>query len=213
MISALECLKNNKYSGGFRQVSKEQAKVIELKWPLETGWKDTVSRIMLTEEQAEYFKKFDIDNRKENLLNRFYPVSIYKRTDVADWKITSVNFYQSREWRELRYVALRKHGSACQCCGRSPEKHGVVLHVDHIIPRSLDPTRALDGNNLQVLCEDCNLGKSNKDMQDWRPTQDTLKSTVIQLQARRTMLQGEAVKLTKAIRRMKREIKDNSKNI
>jgi X-X-X-Leu-X-X-Gly heptad repeat protein len=43
-----------------------------------------------------------------------------------------------------------------------------ALHVDHIKPRSLYPARALDPENLQVLCRDCNLGKSNKDATDWR---------------------------------------------
>ena len=77
------------------------------------------------------------------------------------------NFYESREWRELRYTALVKNNGKCECCG-SGKHNGKVLHVDHILPRSLFPDRELDGANLQVLCEDCNLGKSNKDVTDWR---------------------------------------------
>lgn len=74
-------------------------------------------------------------------------------------------FYESREWRELRYKALVKHGRTCQACG----SHKPPMHVDHIKPRSKFPSLALDINNLQVLCVDCNLGKSNKDETDWRP--------------------------------------------
>lgn len=76
-------------------------------------------------------------------------------------------FYQSPEWRKLRYEVLREQGGRCQLCGRSA-KDGVVLHIDHITPLSKDWSKRLDKNNLQVLCEDCNLGKSNTDSIDWR---------------------------------------------
>lgn len=82
--------------------------------------------------------------------------------------IPSEEFFTSREWRELRYKALEINGGACQCCGRSRKAHGVILHVDHIKPRSKYPELQLDISNLQVLCEDCNLGKSNKFCTDWR---------------------------------------------
>lgn len=80
---------------------------------------------------------------------------------------TDNTFYASDEWRALRYKALELNGGACQCCGRT-RKHGVVLHVDHIKPRSLYPELQLALDNLQILCEDCNLGKSNKFATDWR---------------------------------------------
>ena len=81
-------------------------------------------------------------------------------------KQSSKEFYKSDAWRDLRYRALKLHGRQCQCCGAKPPK--VVLHVDHIKPRSRFPELELDINNLQVLCEDCNLGKSNKDCIDYR---------------------------------------------
>ena len=77
-------------------------------------------------------------------------------------------FYDSREWRAVRYQALKKHGGRCQCCGASAAE-GATLHVDHIKPRSLWPSLELALHNLQVLCRDCNLGKSNVDSTDWRP--------------------------------------------
>jgi len=77
-------------------------------------------------------------------------------------------FYETREWREVRYRVLQKFAGHCQCCGRGAAQ-GVILHVDHIKPRSKFPELALTLENLQVLCEDCNLGKSNKDDTDWRP--------------------------------------------
>lgn len=79
----------------------------------------------------------------------------------------SNEFLESYAWRRVRMEALKKHGAVCQCCGAS-RKTGAVVHVDHIKPRKLYPHLALDINNLQVLCHECNHGKGNWDMTDWR---------------------------------------------
>jgi len=85
-----------------------------------------------------------------------------------DFKKRPANeFYRSRKWRELRYKALLRCGRACMCCGAQP-KDGIILHVDHVKPRSKYPQLELDINNLQILCEDCNLGKSNIFEDDFR---------------------------------------------
>lgn len=76
-------------------------------------------------------------------------------------------FYDSDEWRELRYRALKLHGGSCQCCGNRASP-GKPLHVDHIKPRSKFPELELQLSNLQVLCKDCNLGKMAWDETDWR---------------------------------------------
>ncbi len=65
----------------------------------------------------------------------------------------------------LRYQVLKAASGKCVLCGASAET--AVLHVDHIVPRSKGGTNDLD--NLQCLCEQCNLGKSNKDTTDFRP--------------------------------------------
>lgn len=77
-------------------------------------------------------------------------------------------FFTSREWQELRYKALKEHGAACQCCGAT-RADGKKMHVDHIKPRSKFPELQWLLSNLQVLCEDCNLGKGAWDQTDWRP--------------------------------------------
>jgi len=77
------------------------------------------------------------------------------------------HFYQSRQWRQLRYKALKRDGARCVLCGRT-RAHGVTIHVDHIEPRSKRPDLELVLSNLQVMCEDCNRGKSNLDNTDWR---------------------------------------------
>lgn len=76
------------------------------------------------------------------------------------------DFYASDAWRKLRYQALEHLGNRCVCCGATPE-HGVRLHVDHIKPRSRYPQLALALSNLQILCEDCNLGKGNRSERQW----------------------------------------------
>ena len=72
-------------------------------------------------------------------------------------------FYESQQWRVLRYKALKLHGAKCQLCGAKG-----TLHVDHIKPRSKYPELELRLDNLQVLCEQCNLGKGAWDESDWR---------------------------------------------
>lgn len=77
-------------------------------------------------------------------------------------------FYERDEWRRLRYQVLRKCGFKCLSCGRS-RTGGAELHVDHIKPISIYPELALLEANLQVLCKECNLGKSNLYLDDLRP--------------------------------------------
>jgi 5-methylcytosine-specific restriction endonuclease McrA len=80
---------------------------------------------------------------------------------------TSDDFLSTFEWKATRMMALKKYGPVCQCCGASPNT-GAVMNVDHINPRKLFPQLALDVSNLQILCGDCNKGKGNWDMTDWR---------------------------------------------
>ena len=60
----------------------------------------------------------------------------------------------------IRVKVLSRDNFRCVFCGKSPATDaGVKLHVDHIVPFSRGGTNSLD--NLQSLCEQCNLGKSN----------------------------------------------------
>lgn len=76
-------------------------------------------------------------------------------------------FLQSYQWRKARMQALIEHGARCQCCGASPAT-GAVMNVDHIKPRKTHPELALELSNLQVLCSECNHGKGNWSVRDWR---------------------------------------------
>jgi 5-methylcytosine-specific restriction endonuclease McrA len=72
--------------------------------------------------------------------------------------------YQSWEWKKLRFEVLKHYGPKCMLCG---SEHHIV--VDHIKPVRAHPELALDFDNLQVLCNDCNMGKSYDDETDFRP--------------------------------------------
>lgn len=76
------------------------------------------------------------------------------------------DFYQSQAWRMLRFEAFIKYGRRCMCCGAKPPQ--VILHVDHVKPRSQYPELELDIRNVQILCEVCNIGKSNRHQTDFR---------------------------------------------
>lgn len=86
---------------------------------------------------------------------------------VAGVDVASDAFLSTYEWRKVRMEALKKYGPRCQCCGATPAT-GAVMNVDHIKPRKKWPSLALDVNNLQILCHDCNHGKGNWDDTDWR---------------------------------------------
>ena len=60
----------------------------------------------------------------------------------------------------LRFCVMKRDNFSCRACGASPAlKPGVSLHVDHVKAWSLGGETIEE--NLQTLCEACNLGKSN----------------------------------------------------
>ncbi len=60
----------------------------------------------------------------------------------------------------IRFLVMHRDNFKCRCCGRSPTTNpSIVLHIDHITSWSKGGETTID--NLQTLCQDCNLGKSN----------------------------------------------------
>ncbi len=61
----------------------------------------------------------------------------------------------------IRLKVLNRDAYRCVFCGRSPATDiGVKLHIDHKTPFSKGGKSTFD--NLQTLCQDCNLGKSDE---------------------------------------------------
>lgn len=59
----------------------------------------------------------------------------------------------------LRYKVLHRDKSKCLKCGKTPNDN-IKLHIDHIKPHSKGGLTIL--SNLRTLCNECNLGRSNK---------------------------------------------------
>jgi hypothetical protein len=60
----------------------------------------------------------------------------------------------------LRFRVFKRDNFTCKACGRSPVTNsGLELQVDHIVAYAIGGETKLD--NLQTLCKECNLGKSN----------------------------------------------------
>lgn len=82
-------------------------------------------------------------------------------------------FYKSWDWRTMRMEALKKYGPVCQCCGAkrgdiTTAGEPIRICVDHIKPLATHWHLRLDPENLQILCDECNMGKGAWDQTDWR---------------------------------------------
>lgn len=105
------------------------------------------------------------------------PAGRHHYSKQMNYTIPHINFlineYQERERKvdlnraerqkmtpSLRYEILKRDKFRCVICGRTAEKDGIKLHVDHIIP--ISKGGKTEPNNLRTLCDECNLGKSNK---------------------------------------------------
>lgn len=85
----------------------------------------------------------------------------YKKGDPEFIKAINFEKVKSRTISEKkRLKILKRDNYKCIKCGRSPATHvNIALHIDHIKPFSKGGDSNID--NLQTLCNKCNLGKSN----------------------------------------------------
>lgn len=100
---------------------------------------------------------------------RTFYMTIDEILDIGD-ELSSINFetttrkYNQANQRKLMTPELRnkikeRDNYTCQICGKyMPDEVG--LHIDHIIPISKGGKTV--EQNLQVLCDKCNLRKSNR---------------------------------------------------
>ena len=64
----------------------------------------------------------------------------------------------------LRFKVLQRDQFRCRLCGRSPATElSCKLHVDHVLAFSKGGKTILE--NLQTLCSTCNVGKSNRSIE------------------------------------------------
>lgn len=130
----------------------------------------TTYRNSITYQQSEYesFRR-EMDEQKE-LYNDETASFVDSKIDELNYALTgerlsspSVSPDVARERRlmsaSLRYDIMKRDGFKCTICGRT-QADGVKLHVDHILPVSKGGKTT--PSNLRTLCQDCNLGKSDK---------------------------------------------------
>lgn len=159
-------------------ITRAEAKILGIKFPLKKGWRLQHGHREITVEMAARLsdamsiRSGRMTTTKAKALALRGSKASLVAAKHAQWSpkpisVTSDAFLQSYEWRRVRMQAIKQYGARCQCCGATPAD-SVRLHVDHIKPRQLFPALALDIENLQILCEECNHGKGNWDMTDWR---------------------------------------------
>lgn len=176
-MNVLEYL-SNKYGTRLpTTITRVEAKILGIPYPLRKGWRQEFGHSLIRLDQVDAIQcALSVRAAKQERRNKKHGAAVtragLKAISRRGINATSDAFLTSFEWRRVRMMALKRYGPVCQCCGASPPE--VKIHVDHIKPRRLFPHLALDLDNLQILCDVCNHGKGNWDMTDWRPNDEKL---------------------------------------
>jgi 5-methylcytosine-specific restriction endonuclease McrA len=104
-----------------------------------------------------WLRSLDDDNAHKTEQNVSPAIDIQKARESAEQRV--------KVMPALRWQVFQRDNWRCVSCGRGSADE-VILHADHIIPRSRGGQDTLA--NYQTLCHLCNLGKSNKDDTDLR---------------------------------------------
>lgn len=84
--------------------------------------------------------------------------------------------------KKTRFEVFKRDGFRCQYCGRTPPV--VILQIDHIIPVAADGPSVI--GNLVTACEDCNAGKSDRDL---KQVPESLKAQIAKQKERHEQVQ------------------------
>ncbi len=101
----------------------------------------------------------------KNHYSRTADYTVKQMEGVAKQYKKNVDFQASKAYQRslmtdsLRYDIMKRDNFRCVLCGRTA-REGVKLHVDHILPVAKGGLTVPD--NLRTLCDQCNLGKSDK---------------------------------------------------
>ena len=123
---------------------------------------DIDSWMILVDKVKDLFPGLEMDEHRKTVIE-FIENAILKslpKEVLTQEELKEIN--RRRNIKDTtRYSVLERAGFKCQCCGIKPLKNNdVILHIDHIIPYSLGGSDNID--NLQVLCNKCNISKRNK---------------------------------------------------
>jgi hypothetical protein len=134
------------------EISYENYVENESLWDNEEDLLPEHTRYLFTE---EYFKgdKYIVNEfYASSHLDEFVYLGYSDGEDVQPQGARTVN-------PRLRFEILHRDGFKCVLCGANAAT-GATLQIDHIMPFSFGGRTTKD--NLQTLCFDCNIGKSNK---------------------------------------------------
>jgi hypothetical protein len=120
---------------------------------LPTRWESLIGRL-----NECYLRDDDFEDDAE---------AVSSGLDLKEIDATAASAAESRVrvMPAIRWQVFQRDGWRCVACGRGAHDE-VILHVDHIVPRSRGGRDELD--NFQTLCNACNLGKSNRDSTNLR---------------------------------------------
>ncbi|MEG4914717.1 MULTISPECIES: HNH endonuclease [unclassified Microcoleus] len=120
------------------------------------------------ENRLEQFKEFYLDSRnpETDIETEETEEEDFDSSEMPE--LDSYSFVRAGKW----WTVLARDKWKCLSCGRSAREDGVLLEVDHIIPRSKGGSDHM--SNLQTLCKKCNIGKSNRDSTRLCVTSDEL---------------------------------------
>lgn len=139
-----------------------------VEWALSEQIVRSLAQAVEKSNDKQYFAKPDSLRQFRNLLRN--------RTGTGRWNEQDLELvYQAVKMKfENHYREPLQYGEylrllwtvphCCTQCGKEPPE--IKLHVDHIVPASLGGRSKR--HNIQFLCEDCNLRKSNK-LQEGKP--------------------------------------------
>ena len=113
------------------------------------GWRDALQAFI------DYINDTEID--KNNITIECQSLNCENTIEAS----TSKSHSTSRDINlRLRFIVMKRDHFKCCACGASPATNpSIELHIDHIIPWSKGGETTID--NLQTLCSECNIGKSD----------------------------------------------------
>jgi len=99
----------------------------------------------------------------ENFVKYMNDGEINLNTDLVKTSTPNGHTTQRNINIRLRFMVMRRDNFKCRICGKSPATDSkIILHVDHIKAWANGGETVID--NLQTLCSDCNIGKSDLKM-------------------------------------------------
>ncbi len=108
----------------------------------------------------EYVNLDNSTEESEETNSQLIPLNVSSKNSTTTPKEVKIKRTPRGINLRLRWTILKRDNFSCKKCGRSPAKDSsIILHIDHIIPWSKDGETIIE--NLETLCEQCNLGKSN----------------------------------------------------